>query len=310
MKAAPTSGFRFSTSTRIDSLVWKYGRGSECMKIQKPGILFLIAWVMFVGAGVVENGQAPRDQATRLAELDGLEFERSATKGAPFSATLVIEISPAGSDNAATTRKSISVLYRDGEGRTRRDQMPSETTEASLPTQAPLLTTINDPVAGYTFTVNGRANIARRSEFGGEQPASSNRTVVQGPESRSPAEGNGSGQTLPVPGTAYAKQKAPTEVRHQISPARRELLGQREIEGFTAEGTRVTMTIPIGAIGNEHPLTTSVERWYSPELKTVLLIERSDPRMGRTTWRLSGIQRTEPSAALFTVPSSFKITDN
>ena len=77
------------------------------MEIQKPGILFLIACVMFVGAGVVENGQALKYQATPFAELDGLEFERSLTKGAPFSATLVIEVSPAGSDNAAATRKIV-----------------------------------------------------------------------------------------------------------------------------------------------------------------------------------------------------------
>lgn len=72
---------------------------------------------------------------------------------------------------------------------------------------------------------------------------------------------------------------------------KRESLGEREIEGVTAEGTRITMTIAAGSIGNEHPLETVVESWYSAELKTVLLIERSDPRFGKSVFRLTGIQR-------------------
>jgi hypothetical protein len=57
-----------------------------------------------------------------------------------------------------------------------------------------------------------------------------------------------------------------------------EKLGLRNIEGVMAEGTRRTKTIPIGAIGNDRPLVSTSEEWYSPELKREVLYTFSDPR--------------------------------
>jgi hypothetical protein len=36
---------------------------------------------------------------------------------------------------------------------------------------------------------------------------------------------------------------------------------------------------------------------------------RTDPRFGTTTYTLSNIQRTEPAAALFTVPSDYTVQE-
>jgi hypothetical protein len=58
-----------------------------------------------------------------------------------------------------------------------------------------------------------------------------------------------------------------------------------------AEGTRTTMTIPAGAIGNEQPIQVVTERRYSPELRTVVLSKRSDPLSGKTTTRLANLSR-------------------
>jgi hypothetical protein len=89
-----------------------------------------------------------------------------------------------------------------------------------------------------------------------------------------------------------------------------ESLGTQTIEGVAAEGTRVTFTIPAGKIGNERPLITVSERWYSAELQTVVLSKISDPRMGETTYRLTNIVRSEPDPALFQVPADYKVEES
>jgi hypothetical protein len=49
------------------------------------------------------------------------------------------------------------------------------------------------------------------------------------------------------------------------------------------------------------------ERWYSPDLQVLVKSTRTDPRFGTTTYTLSNIQRTEPAATLFTVPSDYTV---
>ena len=87
----------------------------------------------------------------------------------------------------------------------------------------------------------------------------------------------------------------------------KEQLGKQMIEGVEAEGTRTTVTIPAGRLGNDRAVQIVSERWYSPKLKTVVLIERFDPRFGRSVYRLSGIKSVDPAATLFTVPANYKI---
>ena len=66
---------------------------------------------------------------------------------------------------------------------------------------------------------------------------------------------------------------------------------------------------PVGKIGNDRPITIVTEVWTSPELKTIVLSKRNDPRMGEQTFKLTNIQRSEPDPSLFTVPSDFTITE-
>ena len=89
-----------------------------------------------------------------------------------------------------------------------------------------------------------------------------------------------------------------------------ESLGKQSLEGVEAEGTRTILTIPAGEIGNERPIEVVNERWYSPDLQSVVLSRHSDPRFGETTYRLTGIVRAEPQRALFEVPADYKVTDS
>jgi hypothetical protein len=84
-------------------------------------------------------------------------------------------------------------------------------------------------------------------------------------------------------------------------------LGREEIAGVPASGTRTSITIPANAIGNEQALTIVNEKWLSQELQIVLRTKESDPRFGETAYEVTTLDRGEPSQALFTVPTDYKV---
>lgn len=67
------------------------------------------------------------------------------------------------------------------------------------------------------------------------------------------------------------------------------------------------MTIPRDAMKNAKQIEIVAERWYSSALKTVILIEQSDSRFGKSVYRLTDLKTGEPSPSLFVVPSDYKI---
>jgi hypothetical protein len=90
----------------------------------------------------------------------------------------------------------------------------------------------------------------------------------------------------------------------------REDLGTQTIEGVRAEGTRSTVTLPAGAMGNERPIVVTDERWFAPELGVVVSSRHSDPRLGTTSYRLTNLRRADPDAALFRVPDGYTVKDD
>ncbi|HJR05904.1 MAG TPA: energy transducer TonB [Pyrinomonadaceae bacterium] len=116
----------------------------------------------------------------------------------------------------------------------------------------------------------------------------------------------------PPAGTMMMRTPAPGDIipegEHRPKPVT-ESLGKQMIEGVEAEGTRTTVTFAAGAIGNERPINIVSERWYSPELQTVVMTKHSDPRFGETTYRLTNINRSEPSRTLFEVPSDYTLKE-
>ena len=86
-----------------------------------------------------------------------------------------------------------------------------------------------------------------------------------------------------------------------------EQLGTKTILGLTATGTRMTRTIPAGQIGNTKAISVVTERWVSNDLQVPLSMTHNDPMMGAMTSTVTGVTRGEPDAALFQVPSDYKI---
>jgi hypothetical protein len=96
------------------------------------------------------------------------------------------------------------------------------------------------------------------------------------------------------------------ETRAIQGEPRTETLGQQMVGGVPAEGTRTTMTIPAGAIGNERPIEIVDEQWYSPDLQMMVMTVHDDPRFGRSVYQVTNINRSEPASSLFEVPSDYR----
>jgi hypothetical protein len=86
-------------------------------------------------------------------------------------------------------------------------------------------------------------------------------------------------------------------------------LGTQTIEGVPAQGTRTTRTIPAGKIGNTMPIVITTETWYSPDLKVLVMSKVNDPRMGETTYKLTGLQRADPPASTFEIPPDYTVKE-
>ncbi|HSD46160.1 MAG TPA: hypothetical protein VLB87_06035, partial [Pyrinomonadaceae bacterium] len=193
---------------------------------------------------------------------------------------------------------------------------------------------INDPVAGVSYSLDTRTHTAHKSmpfklqimtrsgaagegqrfEYKvGNGPGTSASVVVAAPLSTPPQAG-----TRVVPPAQVEHFSVQTEgasgyvFRTRTGSNANEVkeeLGKQIIEGVEAEGTRTTVTIPAGDIGNERPIEIVNERWYSPELQLVVMTKHSDPRSGETTYKLTNINRAEPAKSLFEVPPGFNVKE-
>ena len=80
------------------------------------------------------------------------------------------------------------------------------------------------------------------------------------------------------------------------------------MEGLLVAGRRETVTIPVGAEGNDRAFVVVWEAWTSSDMGITLLQKNSDPRTGETERRMTNLNRAEPDPALFQVPADYKIT--
>ncbi len=87
-------------------------------------------------------------------------------------------------------------------------------------------------------------------------------------------------------------------------------MGTKDFGGVRAEGTQTIATIPAGEIGNEKPIQIISEKWYSPELQTVVYSRQSDPRSGETIYRLNNIRRVAQAPELFAVPAGYDVRES
>ena len=262
-----------------------------------------------------------------------INFGGKVVKGAPYSAQAVTETIQTLGDGNRIINRSTNELYRDNDGRTRREvsiKMFGVLGDSGEPLRTIF---INDPVAGVSYSLDSKTKTAHKSvpfqlkfktadgvnktedaqgfEFKIEAPQTAGVVKIGPPGAPPPepaAKQNGEYnfkiQTDDGGGAVYMFRRQGSNEN-----AVKEDLGKQTIEGVEAQGTRVTITIPPGEIGNERPIEIVSERWYSPELQVDVMTRHNDPRTGETTYRLTNISRTEPAKSLFEVPADYTVQE-
>ncbi|MGH9833461.1 MAG: hypothetical protein ACRD9Y_10620, partial [Blastocatellia bacterium] len=251
--------------------------------------------------------------------------DKEFVKGAPYSATAVTEMTQTLGDGNQLIRKSEATLYRDREGRTRREQTLRAVGNWTSAGDPPHTISINDPVAGVYYELNPSTNTARKivetvplklavlNDLDKEKmekakaaakmkEAEIEKLKLKATELETAQLKMKEDQGIPVKVAGLNQERIEAEKK-------KESLGKQMIEGVMAEGVRFTLTIPAGAIGNTLPIEIVDEEWFAPELQTRVMTRHSDPRSGVTTYRLTNINRSDPDPSLFAVPAGYTIKD-
>jgi hypothetical protein len=202
-------------------------------------------------------------------------------------------------EGGTTLRKTTYLIYRDSHGRTRRDLMSDQNGATD---SRPRNSVINDPVESSTYVLDHRTNTVRKVPLMKNSDPESQPDVIQ-PKVRGTAPGF---VNIGTQNSQVTKTALPGE-RRASPPIEKEQLGQREIGGVITEGTRYVRTTAIGASDSEKPIQITTEEWFSVDLQAIVAITISDPRYGRSEYRLVNIVRGDPSPTLFAIPQNYKI---
>lgn len=199
--------------------------------------------------------------------------------GAPYSADMSnvsVQNLPDGNTIQHTTTGRVA---RDSQGRTY-EQITTK--DGPFGQSGPVtMTFIRDPVAGYAYVLNSNSKVAMRHTL----------------KTESGGTNSWPGRGGPRGGMASAADRVETD------------LGTQTVNGVAAQGKSVTHTIPAGAMGNAQPIISTSETWYSPDLQIPISAKNNDPRFGQSTYSLTNIQRAEPPASLFQIPSDYTVKD-
>ena len=251
-------------------------------------------------------------------------MESPLVKGSPYTAKAITTTTQTLADGNKIVHTNEVQLARDSDGRTRREQSLAELGPWKTNNTGSIVT-INDPVAHTRYELHREGD-----KTFGTKTMSLERTRVLEQKARAEAEasqireGHGSSVGVGVgvgdePGigrnivimtsgneASTVRYKTESDA-NQSKNTKVEDLGTQTIEGVSAKGTRKTITIPAGQIGNEQPINIVSETWYSPELQLTVMSKRNDPRVGETEFRMTNIQRVEPDASLFQPPPGVEI---
>jgi hypothetical protein len=210
--------------------------------------------------------------------------------GKPFSATEVRRTVQTLADGTHVQRSDSSTFYRDAQGRMR--------------TESPTRILIYDPVAGFTYNLDPKARNAQKWPITGAGATSI--AVVGG--STWINSGGASEPAAPVQTSRQSHGALPMH-GELVTQAATQALPIQVISGISVKGSRITMTIPVGAFGNDREVKAINERWYSDDLQVLVKSANSDPRYGVTTYELTNIVQGSPDPMLFQLPTNYTIGD-
>jgi hypothetical protein len=222
----------------------------------------------------------PQDTAMSAAPAFSGGVFITPVPGVPFSAIAEQEMTQVLKDGTSFQRKTAAFIARDFQGR-----IHNESHEV-LPissTRRPALLSIHiyDPNTRLNTFLNVRTHIARQATLPGPPVASPPSDWAQRESGENPSSPN----------------------------AQFEDLGAKALYGIEVHGYRRTMTLSTKASGTDQPVVITDEYWYSEELHLNMLASHSDPRTGNLTVSVTQLNRNEPAADFFEVPSGYKLVD-
>jgi len=258
----------------------------------------------------VEDGQSAQQKVT----LDLVAADAQVVKGKPYSADTSTETVQTLTDGNRIVHRTVSKFYRDSEGRTRHEQTFGNV-DPDHPSPHEVKVFVDDPVSGTAYVLDPGSKTAekvvrtrkfldeRTGDDGGAQFIF--KTVKDGEVAELGApertmikirdEHSGNPDTMVL--------QIPDEKRDVVN----EDLGTKNLEGVDCNGTRRTITIPAGEVGNERPISIVTETWFAPSIDAVVESSTDDPRYGKTTYQLANVQLSEPARSLFEPPADFKV---
>jgi hypothetical protein len=252
-------------------------------------------------------------------------------KDKPYSARAITQSTQTLADGNRITNRNETRIYRDSQGRTRREQTIGGVGPWQTSGEPVTMITINDPVTGKSYALDPVARTAREMRPFQFQLAHAEAGLTVGTRvdvdkmivTRGPAPA-----PVPVPGESMTVIRTQADGGNEdvrvftrgvaigvapfagtvgaYEPA--EDLGEQVLEGLLVKGERLTDTIPAGAMGNERPIEIVTERWYSQDIEALVRHRFFDPRSGETTYELVNVARGDPSPDLFEVPQGYEIT--
>jgi hypothetical protein len=244
---------------------------------KSAGLFALSLFAMTLSAQAPPPG-GPRGFGPRFGMMSAGPWSRTPVTGAPYSGVQSTQSQQTLADGNQIARQEESKVYRDTQGRVRIEHTMHRSLSTNGDTPRTVIT-IFDPVAGYSYMLDPAAMTADKTPL----PTTNSAT----------------------PGGHRPHGRGPGANSAQIQ---KEDLGTQNINGLSATGTRITETIPAGAMGNQQPLQIVRETWISTDLKVPVSIKTSDPRFGNVTMQLTNIVRAEPDASLFQVPSTYTVS--
>ena len=255
-------------------------------------------------AAATAHAQDPQERAGRekveVRTAQGMvtarvPLERTMT-GAPYSADTVTENTQTLADGNRIARKVTGRVYRDSEGRTRREEDHADGTSTI---------SIIDPVADVSYRLDPQQHIAWKTQpnVGAAIMNKVELDVRQRAERERNAAARADGLE-PVRPEPMARGGGMFKVADPNTPVE-----TKTLEGIQVQGRKTTTTIPAGQIGNDLPISITSEEWSSPDLKILVLTRYADPRMGESIYRLTNIVRAEPDTSLFQVPPGYTIKE-
>ena len=259
----------------------------------------------------LEEGQ----EANQKVMLEVVAADAQVVKSKPYTADTTTEIVQTLADGNHITHRNVSKFYRDSEGRTRREQTFGNV-DPENPSPHEVKVFIDDPVTKLAFVLDPASKSVDKMQQSrkllDEHNAEDDGTRIMLKSVKDDEEGEKSPSVRMLVKFRDEHSGDPNTVVSVIEDQKRDVqsedLGTKTIEGVECKGTRKTITIPAGAIGNEKPISTVRETWFAPAIEAVVQSTTDDPRFGKTTYQLSNVQLSEPARSLFDPPADFKIS--